>query len=148
MFCKNCGKESDDGTNYCSSCGAALNARAETATLERIGAYAPYDKSDTLYNIMSSRKEAPVRGSLSVLPLFGTMGVALMVVSLMVTIYSYSMIDGLQKNLLQYYNQMNDDSLVGQIGGAVMDFFTDGALTQKLDDVKKMEQDLINGRNT
>ncbi|MDR2650600.1 MAG: zinc ribbon domain-containing protein [Clostridiales bacterium] len=146
MFCKNCGREMDDSTNYCSSCGAALNARAETATLERIGMYA-YDKSDPLYNIIANRKETPVRGSLSVLPLFGVMGVVLMVVTLMVTLYSYSMIDGLQKNLLQYYNQMSDDSLVGQIGGAIMDFFTDGALTQKREDVKKMEQDLIDGRN-
>jgi len=147
MYCKNCGKETDNNSNYCPNCGSALNSRADIDTLERIGSYAPYDKSDHLYNIITNRKETPVRGTLGVLPLFGIMGVVLMIIALIITLYSYNMIDGLQKNLLQYYNQITDNSLAGKIGSPIIDFFTGGALTQKRQDITKMEQDLRNGKD-
>ena len=147
MFCRNCGKEMDNNTNYCSICGAALKDPADASAIERIGSYTQFDMYSHPNNITANRKELPVKGSLSFLPLFGIMGIVLMVITLMVTFYSYNMIAGLQKNLQQYYNELNDDSLVGRIGGSVMDFFTDGALTQKREDIQKMEQDLINGKN-
>ena len=147
MFCKNCGKEMDENSNYCPNCGAVLNAKAETAVFERTGTYAPYDASETAYNRAAARKETPVRGSLSIFPIFGIMGVVFMVITLAVTFYSDSMIDGLQKNLSQYYNEMNDGSLINQISGPVIDFFTGGARTQKLEDINNMAQDLVKGRD-
>ena len=141
MFCKNCGKETDDNSNFCPNCGAALNAKA-------IAPYAPYDKTDALYNMTGRKdKDMPVRGSLSILPLFGIAGVVLMVITLMITYYSYNMIDSLKKNLSQYYSQITDDSLVNRISSPIIDFFTGGSLTQKREDITKMEQDLVGGKD-
>jgi len=87
MFCRGCGKEMEDYSNYCSRCGIALSVRAETATLDRIGSY----KTDPRYATHANRKEMPVKGSLSIIPLFGVMGLKFMVISFMVTLYGYNL---------------------------------------------------------
>ena len=47
-------------------------------------------------DLPANRKEMPVKGSFSIFPFFGIMGVKLMVISLMVSLYSYNQIDAEQ----------------------------------------------------
>jgi len=133
MYCKNCGRETDDNSNFCPNCGADLGGKPA----------GPYAQPDAPYGAAARKeRDVPMRGSLSILPLFGIMGVVLMVVTLMAAYYSYNMINSLQKDLNTYYSQITDDSIVGQISSPIIDFFTGGALTQKREDITKMGQDL------
>ncbi|MDR1914245.1 MAG: zinc ribbon domain-containing protein [Clostridiales bacterium] len=149
MFCKTCGKENSDETYYCISCGAQLRAVVgadDTVTMD-------YSRSDRMPSPppfsgrpqMEVHRDIPMRGSFDLLPLFGIFGLVLMVVTLMISLYTYSIVTTLESSLSDYEAQLSDDSLVGQIGGSIMDFFTNGALTQKHDDIIKMKEELALG---
>jgi hypothetical protein len=87
------------------------------------------------------------RGILGVLPVFGVFGVVLLLVATMVSLYTYSMVFALEASLNEYKNQLTDESPIGQVGSAIMDFFTDGAMSQKREDVVEMQAGLTVGKN-
>jgi hypothetical protein len=79
------------------------------------------------------------------MPIIGILGLIFITIALMINLYSYQIVSELKANLRSYYEQLNDPSIFGQIGGKFIDFFTGGAQTQKKKDIEQMEKDLVNG---
>lgn len=72
MFCKNCGKEIDEGMEYCAGCAAQAESEpAEEQAVPPAGALPNADFSQTL-----AREEEPTKGTEEAFPVFPEMEAA------------------------------------------------------------------------
>jgi hypothetical protein len=81
-------------------------------------------------------------GHYSPLPIAGILAAILLIAAFAITFYNFSIISGLQKNLSLYGDQLEGTTTFEKFGGQVIDFFSGGARTRRLEEVAQMNKDL------